>query len=212
MKTNLFPETLSDPTAQVLKSFFDLKPDFLASFYLSGGTALALQLGHRESEDLDFFSTKPFSPQEIEQELLKFGSLSETELAQGTLNTFLRGVKLQFLEYPYPLLEPLVPWRTLKLSSLIDLACTKLQTIGMRGSKKDFIDIYFLLKKYSLPDLLAATKRKYRASDYSETHILKSLIYFVDAEEQPDLKMHQNVSWEDLKNTITTAVKAIDLS
>ena len=207
-----FPLTLPAKTARLLKLFSEKKPDFLSSFYLSGGTALSLQLGHRESEDLDFFSEQSFEPDALEKQLLSYGTLAETELVKGTLNTYLDGVKLQFLLYPYRLIEPLVEWGSTRLSSVIDIACTKLQTVGMRGSKKDFIDIYFILQHFSLPELLEYTKKKYAESDYSETHILKSLVYFDDAEDQPMPRMHQDVSWEQVMRSIIKAVKSISIT
>jgi predicted nucleotidyltransferase component of viral defense system len=211
MNLTFFPQTLPAHTAQLLHLFEEKKPEILTQFYLSGGTALSLQLGHRESEDLDFFSEQPFQPQEIEQWLSPLGTLSQTELEKGTLNTFLNGVKLQFLAYPYPLLEPFVMWQGIQISSVIDIACTKLQTIGMRGYKKDFIDIYFLLKSYSLETLFTYTRKKYSNSDYSEAHLLKSLIYFTDAEDQPMPKMHLKVSWDQIKEELVSAVKSFDL-
>jgi len=211
MNTPFYPQTLPPDTAKLLSLLQQKNPEFISSFYLSGGTALSLQLGHRESEDLDFFSHEPFKPELIEQQLLEYGELSETELSQGTLNTYLNGVKLQFLLYPYRLIKPMVAWNGVHLSSVIDIACTKLQTVGMRGSRKDFIDIYFLLKQMPLETLLNYTKEKYAESDYSETHILKSLVYFDDAEVQPTPRMHQYVSWEEMKQAIISAVKSISV-
>lgn len=211
MNTTFYPQTLPPDTAKLLNLLRQSNPDFLASFYLSGGTALSLQLGHRESEDLDFFTQHPFKPELIEQQLLTYGKLSETELSNGTLNAYLNGVKLQFLYYPYRLIKPVVDWEGIPLSSIIDIACTKLQTVGMRGSRKDFIDIYFLLKQMPLEALLSYTKEKYRESDYSETHILKSLVYFDDAEAQPMPRMHKDVSWEQIKQAIVTAIKSTQL-
>lgn len=211
MNTTFYPQTLPTDTAKLLRLIQQKNTNFLSSFYLSGGTALSLQLGHRESEDLDFFSQQPFKPELIDQQLLEYGKLSETELSSGTLNTYLNGVKLQFLHYPYRLLEPVLAWEGVYLSSVIDIACTKLQTVGMRGSRKDFIDIFFLLKQIPLKTLLQYTKKKYAESDYSETHILKSLVYFDDAEVQPMPRMHQDISWEQIKKEIITAVKATPL-
>jgi hypothetical protein len=211
MTSTFFPQTLPSHTAHVLRLFEEKKPEFLTHFYLSGGTALSLQLGHRESEDLDFFSEQSFQPQDIEQQISSLGTLSQTELEKGTLNTFLNGVKLQFLAYPYPMIEPLIPWQGIQFSSVIDIACTKLQTIGMRGYKKDFIDIYFLLKKYPLGTLLTYTRKKYSKSDYSEAHLLKSLVYFADADDQPMPRMHIKVSWDQIKEGLVSMVKSIDL-
>lgn len=207
MTTTLFTETLPHNTKMLLDKFQDSVPSFLQEFYLSGGTALSLQLGHRESEDLDFFTRDNFRPEALQEILVTYGTLQQTELAKGTLNTFIQGVKLQFLEYPYVLIEPLVSWNTIQLSSVSDIACTKLQTIGMRGSKKDFIDIYFLLQRYSLDDLFLLLKKKYPMVEYSQTHILKSLIYFDDAESQPMPRMHKQVTWEDVKESMRNVIK-----
>lgn len=168
---------------------------------------MSLRLGHRESEDLDFFNPKKFDPIKLQPELEIFGSLSSVEVAKNTLNIYLKRVKLQFLSYPYPLLEPTMNWNNIQLSSLIDIACTKLQTIGMRGSKKDFIDLYFILKQYPLEELFKQLYKKYRRSNYSLPHILKSLVYFVNADGQPMPRMCQPTSWEKIKQQITEKIK-----
>lgn len=207
--TELNTFVLSSKTQEVIAVLQDKNPSFLSGFYLSGGTALALYLGHRESEDLDFFSEQSFNPQHLETELRSLGTLDKTQLEEGTVNTFLDGVKLQFLEYPYSLLEPFLRWQHVQLSSVLDIACTKLQTISMRGSKKDFIDFYFLLNSYSLQELLQAAQKKYRNVDYNQTHILKSLVYFEDAEGQPMPRMHKEVKWEDVETKMKEVVKTI---
>lgn len=206
----IFFNTLSPQTAKLLNLIQTQQSNFLNEFYLSGGTALSLQIGHRESEDLNFFTQNSFNPQKWQQKLLKLGKITETELAEGTVNTYLNGVKLQFLEYPYPLIKPLVEWQTIRLSSVEDIACTKLQTIGMRGSKKDFIDLYFLLERYTLNDLFLLMENKYQNVDYSKTHIMKSLVYFEDAEQQPMPRLHREVSWEKVKRRMIEAVKKIE--
>lgn len=209
MSSTFFLETLPRNTADLLSLFNNKRPPFLQNFYLSGGTALSLQIGHRESEDLDFFSEKDFLAHNIETKLKAFGNLSQTELSEDTLNTFLDEVKLQFLFYPYPLIQPLVKWGKVSLSSVADIACTKLQTISMRGSKKDFIDLYFLLKKYRLSEILSFSEQKYKNSNYNVPHILKSLVYFVNAEKQPMPKMHKEVSWNQVKRLIAKEVSTI---
>lgn len=184
---------------------------FLNSFYLSGGTALALHLGHRESEDLDFFSKADFDPTKIQLELEQISQLSSVEQSVGTLNCHAGDVQLQFLHYPYNLLSDAISWNKIKLSSIEDIACTKLLTISSRGSKKDFIDIYFILKKYSLAQLFDLLKKKYPATDYNHIHILKSLVYFDDAEIQVMPRMHIDSSWEEVKTTIIKAVKSFQI-
>lgn len=208
MNATFFIETLPPATKLLVEKFQNSASRFLQEFYLSGGTALSLQLGHRESEDLDFFTGKNFQPELLQQALTDYGPLQQTEFAKGTLNTFVQGVKLQFLEYPYPLLEPLVNWNTIQLSSVADIACTKLQTVGMRGSKKDFIDIFFLLHHYSLDELFILLKKKYPTVEYSQTHILKSLVYFDDADDQPMPRMHKQVTWEEVKEKMKSVIKS----
>ncbi len=202
-------QALPQKTAQLLKKL--ARQDFQPPFYLSGGTALSLHLGHRESEDLDFFGPKEFDPLAVQRQLEGLGPLREVEISPGTLNLFLEGVKLQFLHYPYRLLEPTVSWQKVPISSVVDIACTKLQTVAMRGSKKDFIDLYFLLRNYPLAVLFQKMKSKYSNVDYSQTHILKSLVYFADADNQPMPKMHTLVSWPEVKKEITKLVKELKL-
>ena len=207
----IYSQTLPDQTKKLVEILQKDKPSFLEGFYLSGGTALSLQMGHRESEDLDFFSQETFNPSKLQPNLEVYGRLDDLELAKGTLNTYLDGVKLQFLEYPYSLLENTFDWEGIKLSSVEDIACTKLQTIGMRGSKKDFIDLFFILQDYSLEELFDKLQQKYKDSDFSQTHILKSLVYFEDADRQPMPRMHKQVEWEEIKREIIKRVKALPL-
>ncbi len=209
MNATFYPNTLPAKTAQLVEKINQSQPEFLKSFYLSGGTGLSLQIGHRESEDLDFFNSEAFNTLQLEKDIALLGQLSNTELATGTVNTYVDGVKLQFLEYRYPLLEPLNIWHGTQLSSILDIACTKLQTVSMRGSKKDFVDLYFLFEIYSLPELLEKAKTKYSAVDYNQAHILKSLVYFEDAEVQPMPRMIKDVNWDVIKSRMITEVKNI---
>lgn len=199
-------QTLPQATEKVLNKIKNIAD--LQNFYLSGGTALSLQLGHRESEDLDFFSQTQFNPQLLQAKISEIGTLENTYIESGTINTFLEQVKLQFLYYPYSLLEKLVPWNSIYLSSVIDIACTKLITISDRGSKKDFIDMYFILQETPLPELFKKLGKKYTNINYNEAHILKSLVYFEDADMQPMPRMHMSIDWEEVKNDITKKVKA----
>ena len=205
----MYTNTLPGNTESVLQKLSQLS--ILHDFYLTGGTALSLQIGHRESQDLDFFNQKDFQPEALQKELEKVGKLESVELSLGTLNCFLDEVKLQFLHYPYPLLEEKIIWENIQISSKLDIACTKLITVSVRGSKKDFIDIYFLLKEFSLPTLFDKLTKKYPNSDYNEAHILKSLVYFADADLQPMPRMHQEINWEQVKEEIIRNTKAFKL-
>lgn len=212
MTKQFYPQTLPASTAELLDRFGQAKLPWLDNFYLSGGSGLSLQIGHRESEDLDFFTQDQFNPINLQNQLLLLGELKSVEIVEGTLNTFINGVKLQFLYYPYALLEEKANWQNISLSAISDIACTKIQTVGMRGSKKDFIDLYFLLQKYSLEQLLALVEKKYAGIEYSTTHILKSLVYFDDADGHPMPRMKQSVDWEVVKQFMVEKVKDYRIS
>lgn len=203
---NFYTNTIPRATSLVLDNIKNM-PD-IRNFYLTGGTALSLLLGHRESEDLDFFTKNFFEPTLLQQKLLQLGTLENVQIDQGTLNLFMNKVKLQFLYYPYNLLEKLIPWNGINLSSMIDIACTKLITISMRGSKKDFIDLYVILQQITLEELLTKLGEKYTKVQYNYPHILKSLVYFNDADNQPMPRMHRDLSWKDVKDSIVKQVKA----
>lgn len=203
----LHTDTLPKATAAVLDKIKNIGK--LKDFYLSGGTALSLQLGHRESEDLDFFIRIPFDPQLLQQKLSQCGELENVMIDEGTLNVFMNGVKLQFLRYPYNLLEEFIPWNGISLSSVNDIACTKLITISMRGGRKDFIDLYVILQQTTLEDLFLKLDIKYVKIKYNYPHILKSLVYFEDADMQPMPRMHIPLDWEKVKYFMIQEVKKI---
>ena len=173
---------------------------------------MSLYLGHHESEDLDFFTSNYFDPIKLQPYLLHLGKLSNTELAENTLNTYIDSTKIQFLYYPYPNIEAFIEWNGIKISSMLDIACTKIITISIRGSKKDFVDLYFLLKKFSLSSLLDSVNQKYQGIDYNTAHLLKSLVYFEDAEQQPMPRMHQDISWNQIKTEKSSEIKNLKFS
>lgn len=206
----MYTNTISSNIQELLDKLSHLS--FIKNFYLSGGTALALQLGHRESEDLDFFNKNDFNPESLLVELKTLGKVSDVSLDKYTLNCFINGVKLQLLFYPYKLLEKPVVWQNICLSTKLDIACTKLVTISARGSKKDFVDLYFLLAEYDLPFLLKKLDQKYADVNYNKLHILKSLIYFHDADNQPMPRMHKKADWNEIKKSIVEKVKLIKIA
>jgi len=101
----------------------------------------------------------------------------------------------------------IVNWKGIEISSVIDSACMKLQTIGIRRNKKDFINMFFTLQRHPLEEPFKRLNKKYQQSDFSRMHILKSLVYFKDAEQQPIPKMHKKVTWEKVKNGLAKKVK-----
>lgn len=203
-----FESALPSKTKVVFKKLKNIEA--LSDFYLTGGTALSLQLGHRESEDLDFFTQKEFNPELLIKAFDKLGTISTTDTAKNTLNFFLNDVKLQFLYYPYKLLEEPVIYQNVKVSSVLDIACTKLITISSRGSKKDFVDLFVLLQTYTLKELFENLGKKYEGINYNKQHIIKSLVYFEDADKESIPRLHINTTWEDMKKIVTSKVESFD--
>lgn len=182
--------------------------EFLKPFYLAGGTALAIHFGHRISVDLDFFTPDKFSVSSLKNKLSKIGFFEVTsEDAGGTLNGILDGVSVSFFIYPYKNIYPLVPFGGIFLADERDIAAMKIDAISSRGSRKDFTDIYFLLKKYQLSELLSFFETRFKNIHYNKLHILKSLSYFEDAEKDPPPLMLSEVSWSEIKRVILNEVK-----
>lgn len=182
--------------------------DLVERFYLAGGTALAIALKHRESIDLDWFFQADFSNQEIKAQLSQLGVFQVIGESEGTVNGLLDNVRVSFLRYQYKLLFPLVAIAKVKLADERDIAAMKIDAISSRGSKKDFIDIFFLLKKYSLAEMIGFFEKKYSRINYNKLHLLKSLVYFADADNEPMPVMIRIIDWEKVKRDIQIKVNA----
>lgn len=203
----MFEQSISPETRLVLEK---IAPSGLVdNFYLGGGTALALQLGHRESIDLDWFSQSYFSNNAVKEKLSSLGKLEIVGEEDGTVNAVLDGVKVSFLRYRYALILPLIDFKGIKLADKRDIAAMKIDAASSRGSKKDFIDIDFLLKEYTLEELIAFFELKYQDIDYNKLHILKSLVYFEDADNEPMPVMIQKADWDEVKRSIRDKVNEI---
>ncbi|MDO8492251.1 MAG: nucleotidyl transferase AbiEii/AbiGii toxin family protein [bacterium] len=180
-------------------------------FYLAGGTALALILGHRDSVDFDFFCPQNFDTKvqfEKIQQSLASHSLTIIAEEKNTL-TFLinNSIKISLFAYSYPLLNPLLEEEHLAIASLDDIACMKLSAIVSRATMKDYVDIYFILKKITLAELLEKIKKKMPELDI--TLVLKSLVYFEDVLEEPLLFQGTNkVSFTEVKKQLKKEVSA----
>jgi nucleotidyltransferase AbiEii toxin of type IV toxin-antitoxin system len=179
-------------------------------FYLAGGTAVALHLGHRRSVDLDWFVREPMGdPLALAAELQEIGiPFSTDRAARGTLHGKVHGVRVTFLEYRYPVLEPLLAWAEMpcRLAALRDLACMKLSAIAQRGSKKDFIDLYALLAKgFSLAAMLADYQEKFAVTDLG--HVRYALAYLDDAQRERTPRMLWPVTWREMRRAIESTVR-----
>lgn len=180
-------------------------------FYLAGGTAVALHLGHRRSIDLDWFTENELDdPQRYAAQLRADGvTWSTRSTATGTLHGTVDGVKVSFLSYGYPLLAeptPLTPYGC-QMASLDDLACMKLAAVAQRGSKKDFVDVWALADHgLHLERMLALYQQKYATEDIS--HLVTSLTYFDDADPEPMPSMLVEFEWSAVKAELRRRVKA----
>ena len=191
-------ESISPETKRVLDKID--KSEVAKDFYLVGGTALAIQIGHRESIDLDWFSENDFSTTNLKSQLASLGNFKLNNEEDGTIDGELDDVKLSFFFYKFKLIFPLKTFEGLYLADERDIAAMKIDAMSSRGSKKDFIDLYFLLLgKYTLEELMGFFEKKYSDVQYNKIHILKSLIYFEDAENEPMPKMIKDVNWDDVK-------------
>jgi len=173
----------------------------LSNFYLAGGTGLALQLGHRISEDFDFFTTIDFTPRNFSSDLSKIFKFQEKQTSKGTLIGSINGIRFSLFNYDYPLIYPAVEYLSLKIADIRDIAAMKIDTIGSRGMKRDFIDLYYICRfGYELNFLFKIYEKKYHTSSPSITHLKKSLIYFEDADSDQMPRMIKNIKWSDVKD------------
>ncbi len=185
------------------------RQSFMKIFYLAGGTACALHLGHRISNDLDFFSEKGYSHFEIQNSLRQSGHFLADYSDSQTLIGRFNKTKISFFQYTYPLIGNIHHFLNLRVSSLKDIGCMKIDAISSRGSKRDFVDLYFILKEFSLSlkEFFRFFEEKYEKENFNIYHILKSLVYFEDAEKDPELNMLNQLAWEDVKSFFIEQIK-----
>ena len=195
-------ETIEPATLGLLRKLQDLP--ILKDCRLVGGTSLALQIGHRKSVDLDFFGKVEVLPEELEEELRRFGNL-EVRKNSGNIHLFvLNGIHIDIVNFPYPWQHEAIKEDGLRLAHIEDIAAMKITAVIGRGTKKDFIDIATLLDMYSLDQILSFYKEKY--PNPSIFMALKSLSYFDDAEEQPMPYMFSSITWEEVKSKVLKAI------
>ena len=180
-------------------------------FYLAGGTAVALHLGHRRSVDLDWFTPEGLDdPLNLAQELRDQGIAFVTDqVAPGTLHGAVKGVRVSFLRYRYPQLANLRSWSGgIYLAARADLAAMKISAITRRGAKKDFVDIYALTRRsISLTQMLGWYQEKHGVHDLA--HVCYSLAYFDDADRERMPKMLWKVTWRTVKMAIRDWLRAL---
>jgi len=175
--------------------------------FLVGGTSLALQIGHRKSIDLDLFGKLNIDGTEFSWILKQFNSVTLINRTQNIKTYTIENVKVDFVNYPYSWIDKVILKDGIRLVGMKDIAAMKLSAITGRGTKKDFIDLYFLLRYFNLNQMLNFYTQKY--PDGSKFLVLKSLTYFEDAEDELAPVMLESVDWEEVKLKIVKETKSL---
>lgn len=199
-------QTIEPITLELLKSLN--KEFYLNQFVLVGGTALALQIGHRKSVDLDFFTIKDFKTSELIPLLLQNYIINPILQTEQTLICLINAIKVDFIRFKYPFIRPILVEDGIRMLQIDDIAPMKIDAITGRGKKKDFYDLYFLMKIYNFDKLFSLYLEKY--PHQTTFHVVKSMIYFIDAENDPDpFVFDKNISWTKVKNAIKREIRKL---
>lgn len=199
-------KTVEPHTLELLKKLS--QETFLSKARLVGGTSLALQYGHRMSVDLDFFGDIENDSEAIREVLSNIGSLYVFKETTNIKIYSVNDVKVDFVNYKYPWIDSAIEKDGLCLASPKDIAAMKINAVEGRGTKKDFIDMYFLLQHYTLEEILTFYATKY--PENSQFRALMSLSYFEDAENELMPTMFANIEWDDMKQFILNKVTHIN--
>jgi hypothetical protein len=198
----LHKETVEAGTLDLIKLL--IADSRLADFFMVGGTALSLQIGHRISIDIDLFTQKDFDSEGLKKYMEDTYDIINAKAIKNGLFGFINDIKVDLIAHQYPLVQPLQEIEGVRMVSLQDIGAMKLQAIVQNGTRyKDFIDMYFLLEHQPLQVLAEAYEKKY--SPDANTSVAKNgLIYFDDIDYTVPIKLiNDSVS----KETIQTRLK-----
>lgn len=201
----LYTQTVEPLTLGLLKRL--MADEAFNQFNLVGGTALSLQIGHRKSIDLDMFSHTDFEAATILQHLIDEGyNPSVRHNFKQTLIVEIEGVKVDFIRFRYPFAHDIHIIEGIRLTNVQDIAAMKIDAIMGRGRKKDFCDLYFLLRTHTLSDIMNWYQQMYQHSTLF--HVYKSLTWFEDANLDGELEVFDTkYSWEKAKKVIVKAIE-----
>lgn len=202
----MFEQVLPGNTKTVLALLE--KSEIIRKAYLAGGTALALQLGHRISYDLDFFTQEEFDEQMLLPEIKKISDFHLERIAWRTILGKFKDVKFSIFYYRYPLLSAAKRFGMINITDIHDIVAMKIAAVASRGTKRDFVDLYFLCKEtLSLTEAIRLYDKKYKNLAAAEIHIIKSLVYFEDADSDEMPKMLKACRWEEVKKFFEREVR-----
>ena len=199
-------QTVSPDLLELLEKI--MKLNSFNDYLLVGGTSLALQLGHRNSIDIDLFGNCEIDEELFTRTLNEFGTFEVFKKSKNILITSINGVKVDFVNYRYPLLRDYLVIDGIRMASKEDIAAMKINAIAGRGSKKDFIDLYFLLNEFSLSEIIDFYLQKY--FDGSKFMAIKSLSYFSDADIDQTPDVYLDFNWETCKQKIIEEVLKLE--
>ena len=200
MTGQLFWNTIT-PTMRSIWAGF-CKSDISREFYLAGGTALALQLGHRHSVDLDFFSPTQSDISSLTEPLklaLNDYPLQQVHNPWGNLILTVENVRVGFYSYGYKMVQPLLEADSFSLAGSKDIGLMKFDALLSRASRKDFYDIYAICQRISIKELLALAPKKYPDVRDFEIQATKRMVYFERADQETDLDLIEQVEWAAVK-------------
>lgn len=207
-------EALPEASSDLLASLTACDGDELRGWVLAEGTGLALQLGHRISEDFDFFRTSDMDTASLFDRLQEAGTCEVLQYGERTLSVLLRGVLLSFFQIDAPFLFPTTPYRFFDVADLRDIALMKLLAVNNRGSRKDFVDLFAILQTAgagSLSDYIDMLPRKYGPGRLNPNQVVMSLAYFDDAEAEPLPRMREPFDWERCKEFFVRQARSLVL-
>lgn len=191
-------ETMAPATRRLFEKL--AKFAWMSRFYLAGGTALALHLGHRISVDLDFFAERDLDESVLVQNLARLGNFHLLARSEQSVIGVLDGVKVSFLRYSYPDIGERSDYLGIRIASVEDIACMKCNAISSPGTKRDFIDLFFIVQRIPIAEILRRFEWKYASVAYNIIHVKKSLLFFADAEDDVMPKMIERVEWSEVKD------------
>ncbi|MBU4487796.1 MAG: nucleotidyl transferase AbiEii/AbiGii toxin family protein [Candidatus Omnitrophica bacterium] len=204
----MFEQVLPGNTKAILALLEKTK--IIRNTYLAGGTALALQLGHRLSYDLDFFTPIEFDEQMLLPEIEKISDFKLEKISWRTILGKFSDVRFSIFYYNYPTLYAPKKFGKINVSDVRDIAGMKIAAIASRGTKRDFVDLYFICKETApLDKVIRLYERKYKNLTTTAMHIMKSLVYFDDAEPEEMPQMLKEVEWAEIKKYFEKEVKKL---
>lgn len=203
---SIFNDMHAEIFSQAQRELLPLITRFSKEFYLVGGTAIALHIGHRRSIDFDLFTRKTLKRQQIKNIIHKHHFTIQKMLYEDVdqLHLLIHDVKLTFFHYPYSIDAVVQVDDVIRIPSLLDLAAMKALALGGRGKWKDYVDLYFLLKyHYSLTEISSRAKTIFQDS-FNQKLFRQQLCYFkdIDFSESVDY-MKDAISEEEVQEFLT---------